>query len=291
MPLFSIIIPAYNAVATIAETLESIRIQRFQDFEVIVVDDGSTDETGVVVQNYEEVQYVFQPNQGPGSARNNGASYARGKFLIFLDADDVMFPWGLELYEKEVRGAGKVSLFGGQIFPFNTNADLDGCQETPIQVMHTGNYFEAAGKGIFVGSCMMGVDRNVFLRSGGFSTNEYVGEDHDLVYRIGTEPGFFFIDRPYIVGYRNVASSLSRNPLKAFNGLEFLYKQYKSGNYKLSSKDNTGFQYIFAQHARANSLALKKNGHFKQAFWLYKKTFNCNISFLKLKYLIGFWIY
>lgn len=291
MPLFSIIIPAYNVAATIAETLESIRTQRFRDFEVIVVDDGSTDETGVVVQNYEEVRYLFQQNQGPGSARNNGARYAKGKFLIFLDADDVMFPWGLELYEKEIQNAGNVSLFGGQIFPFDTNEDLDECEETSIRVMHMANYFEAARKGIFVGSCMMGVDRNVFLRSGGFNTNEFVGEDHDLVYRIGTEAGFFFIDRPYIVGYRNVASSLSRNPLKAFHGLEFLYKQYKSGKYKLSSKSNAGFQYVFAQHARANSLALKKNGHFKQAFWLYKKTFNWNTSFLKLKYLIGFWIY
>lgn len=97
MPRVSVIIPAYNAAATIAGTVDSVLAQTFQDFEIICVDDGSTDATLAIVQQYgSRVRLIEQPNSGPAAARNNGARHSSGEYLAFLDADDVWMPAFLE---------------------------------------------------------------------------------------------------------------------------------------------------------------------------------------------------
>lgn len=89
---FSVIIPTYNREKIIADTIDSVLAQDFQDFEVIVVDDGSTDDTGNVVKNISDqrVRYFHKINEERSVARNFGAKQAKGKFLIFLDSDDRM---------------------------------------------------------------------------------------------------------------------------------------------------------------------------------------------------------
>ena len=97
MPRVSVIIPAYNAVATIAGTLDSVLAQTFQDFEIICVDDGSTDGTLPIIKQYgARVRLIEQTNSGPAAARNNGARNSSGEYLAFLDADDVWMPQFLE---------------------------------------------------------------------------------------------------------------------------------------------------------------------------------------------------
>lgn len=96
MPSFSIVIPTYNRAALITATLDSVLAQQHDDFEVIVVDDGSTDETGEVVRrNYaedERVRYIRQANAERGAARNRGLKEARAAYVVFFDSDDVMRP-------------------------------------------------------------------------------------------------------------------------------------------------------------------------------------------------------
>jgi glycosyltransferase involved in cell wall biosynthesis len=96
MPRVSVIIPAYNAERYIGATLASVREQDFGDYEVIVVDDGSTDETRAIVNSVEGVVLVSQPNSGPAAARQRGLSLARGQYIAFLDADDVWDPHMLD---------------------------------------------------------------------------------------------------------------------------------------------------------------------------------------------------
>ena len=97
MPRVSVIIPAYNAAATIAGTVDSVIAQTFQDFEIICVDDGSTDATLAIVRRYgDRVRLIEQANAGPAAARNNGARHSSGEYLAFLDADDVWAPQFLE---------------------------------------------------------------------------------------------------------------------------------------------------------------------------------------------------
>jgi glycosyltransferase involved in cell wall biosynthesis len=96
-PKISVIIPTYNNAALLSETLDGVYRQTFQDIEVIVVDDGSTDDTASKVQSYgRSIRYVTQPNQGPAAARNQGASLARGEFIAFCDHDDIWYERHLE---------------------------------------------------------------------------------------------------------------------------------------------------------------------------------------------------
>ncbi|MDH4230865.1 MAG: glycosyltransferase family 2 protein [Nitrospirota bacterium] len=87
-PLVSVIIPAYNSGPYLADALRSVFEQDYQPIEVIVVDDGSTDETASVARSFKDILYTFQANQGPASARNTGIRLAHGDFIAFLDADD-----------------------------------------------------------------------------------------------------------------------------------------------------------------------------------------------------------
>jgi GT2 family glycosyltransferase len=91
-PSVTVIVAVHNAELYIAETLDSIRSQTFRDFEVIVVDDGSTDRTPQVVARYPEVRYIRQSNQGQPVARNVGIKAALGTYVAFLDADDLWLP-------------------------------------------------------------------------------------------------------------------------------------------------------------------------------------------------------
>jgi hypothetical protein len=98
-PAFSIVVPAYNAAATLPATLASIRAQQDPDHEVIVVDDGSADDTGDVAERL-GATLVRQANSGPAAARNNGVRAARGRWLAFVDADD----WLMPSYLVRMRG-------------------------------------------------------------------------------------------------------------------------------------------------------------------------------------------
>lgn len=96
-PTVSVVIPAYNAARTIDAALESVFAQTYHDFEVIVIDDGSTDDTAERAAAWgDAVTFLRQPNAGPGAARNHGIRRARGRLLAFLDADDVWLPAKLE---------------------------------------------------------------------------------------------------------------------------------------------------------------------------------------------------
>lgn len=105
--MISVIIPCYNAEETIIRTLESVDKQTFKDFEVIIIDDGSVDGTKEKVSNYiiEKDNYIFieQENKGVSSARNHGLINARGKYIAFLDADDIYHPIFLESLFKEIE--------------------------------------------------------------------------------------------------------------------------------------------------------------------------------------------
>ncbi len=97
MPRVSVIIPAYNAAATLAGTIDSVLAQTLKDFEIICVDDGSTDATLAIIKEYGDcVRLIEQANSGPAAARNNGARNSSGEYLAFLDADDIWKPQFLE---------------------------------------------------------------------------------------------------------------------------------------------------------------------------------------------------
>lgn len=96
-PLVSVVIPAYNCASYIVQAVESVLAQTYSQWEIIIVDDGSKDDTVSVLQPYSShIRYVYQKNQGVSIARNHGIQLARGEFVAFLDADDYFLPDKLE---------------------------------------------------------------------------------------------------------------------------------------------------------------------------------------------------
>lgn len=102
MPVISVIIPAYNAERYLEKSLESVLNQTYKDFEIIIVNDGSTDATDRIARNFvaeypDVIQYFQQSNRGVGAARNTGIAHAKGQYLAFLDADDRWLPQKLQV--------------------------------------------------------------------------------------------------------------------------------------------------------------------------------------------------
>ncbi len=96
-PLVSVIIPVHNGARYLRAALESVFAQTYRPFEVIVVNDGSVDDSGDIAQSFNDVRYIYQANQGVAAARNNGIEVAGGDFLAFLDQDDLWTPEKLKL--------------------------------------------------------------------------------------------------------------------------------------------------------------------------------------------------
>ena len=100
---FSIIIPVYNRPQEIDELLESLCFQTFKDFEVVVVEDGSTEKCDIVCEKYKDrltLNYYFKPNSGPGPSRNYGAERSQGDYLIILDSDVIVPENYLEIVKE-----------------------------------------------------------------------------------------------------------------------------------------------------------------------------------------------
>lgn len=99
-PLISVIIPVYNGEKFLKDTIESVLDQDYVSFEVIAVDDGSTDRSAPIIKSFEKVQYIYQENQGNASARNRGINEAQGEFISLIDQDDRWVPHKLSTNVK-----------------------------------------------------------------------------------------------------------------------------------------------------------------------------------------------
>ncbi len=98
--LVSIIIPVYNGEKFLKEAVESVYAQTYKHFEIVVVDDGSTDGTVELVKSYPDIQLIEQEHKGVAAARNNGLSHARGEYIAFIDCDDI---WNPDKIEKQIN--------------------------------------------------------------------------------------------------------------------------------------------------------------------------------------------
>lgn len=117
-PSLSVIIPVYNAERTLRTAIDSVIMQRCDDVEIVVVDDGSTDGSWEIIESYgDQIVALRQENAGANVARNHGARVSRGQFLKFLDADDFLFPESLRKQIEHAEGLPERSLsFGGDIY-------------------------------------------------------------------------------------------------------------------------------------------------------------------------------
>jgi len=213
-PKISVVIPAYNASAWVAEAIESVLAQTVPPHEIIAVDDGSTDDTRDVLAKYgDRVKVVTQQNQGVAAARNHAARVSSGDWIAYLDADDVWHPRKLELQAEAIRQRPDVGLLGtraGDVHGVGTSVEREP-RLAPLE------WTELAVKNHFTASSVM-VRRELLELVGGFDTELHGPEDYDLWLRVTEMTRSALLDTE-LVGYREVPGSLGRRARSMEHGL------------------------------------------------------------------------
>jgi glycosyltransferase involved in cell wall biosynthesis len=289
MPKFSVIIATYNRANYIAATLESLKAQEFRDFEVIVVDDGSTDNTLELLKPHSAWLKIFrEQNRGPGKARNLAVSQATGEYLAFLDSDDIWFPWTLSTFAEVTEQHGNPDLIAAKLRVFFEDKELAVVKREPLRVESFPDYYASSHKRYFVGACMMVVRREKFENLGGFSERRMYAEDCDLALRFGVVKGFVQIIAPVTFGYRQHANNASKDWGMINKGTVNLVQQERAGNYPGGLARKCERLRLITLHTRPFSVACLENGYQKFGWMLYWATAGWHVRISRWKYLFGF---
>ncbi len=228
MPFFSIVIPVYNKEKFVAKTLKSVLAQTFTDFEIVIINDGSTDESETIIFDFKDarIRYFSKPNEGVAIARNFGIEKAVSEYICFLDADDYWYPNFLEIIHQYIQKFPDEKVFASAIeietkkrtFPANYSFDKKGDFEIV-------NFFDASKKESAIWTSSVCIHREVFDKSGIFDTKLKVSEDTDLWIRIGLQYKVVFI-WTILARYVFDEKSISRNRNYIFE--DAFFKKYAS---------------------------------------------------------------
>ena len=208
-PLVSVIIPNYNYASYVREAIDSVLAQDYPSVEVIVVDDGSSDDSRAVIESYgDKVRAIFQQNQGVCATRNNGVKVSRGEFVAFLDADDAWMPSKISRQMERfanpdvglvhvgvshIDGAGKV-----------IREDVEGKEgRVASDLLLLKPVILGGGSGVVI-------RRHIFDAVGGFDTRLSTSADWELYYRIATRCEVAFVPEA-LVRYRVHGSNMHNN--------------------------------------------------------------------------------
>lgn len=202
MPTVSVICPAYNAAAFIEPTLQSVFGQTYQDFDFIVVDDGSTDNTRQILEKYaDKIRYVYKENGGQSSARNVGIKLAQGKYIALIDHDDLWLENKLELQVREIETSRDIDMVTCGCIFFRDDRDLN--VEIPkINSLNRKQLINQLLVGNTLGSCSkILIRRECFDSVGLFDESLRMAEDWDLYLRIAQTRTIRCVEQP-LVKYR-----------------------------------------------------------------------------------------
>lgn len=210
-PTVSVVIPAYNAAWCVAKAIDSVLAQDYCDFELIVVDDGSTDDTAAVLAAYgDAIRVIRKPNGGLSSARNAGIAAARGEFIAFLDADDWWLPGKLRLQMSSMRqnaNIGFSSTTARVVDPDGNLVNIWACAhwDGPFLTHLFGSNADVAGSGSAVIA-----RRSLFDQVGGFDETLRSLEDIDMWMRLAAVSEYACMEEPLTVILKR-PDSMSRN--------------------------------------------------------------------------------
>jgi glycosyltransferase involved in cell wall biosynthesis len=282
-PLFSVIIPVLNRANLIGEALESVFAQDFTDYEIVVVDDGSTDDTVDVLKRSESRLMICQSHgAGPGIARNLGAKTARGKYLAFLDSDDLWFPWTLAAYARVLAVDPDATFIAGSGVQLGCVPDFDWSdfKATSYECLF------ATGD-IVVPTPAVAFSRSRFVQLGGFR-NLLVCEDMDLWLRAGCLGGFVRVVNPPLFAQREHVAQVTKGLDRSLNGLRFVMNEELAGTYAGGQRFSRVRARRIARAARSLSLRCLAAGHSRDAWSLYCAALWMNLRLHRWRYLLGF---
>ena len=287
--LFSIVIPTFNRVALLARTLESVWAQRFPDFEVIVVDDGSTDGTLEYLKSLgQRVQVLQQGNRGPGAARNLGVKSAKGNYIAFLDSDDVWFAWTLETYAALITQHGSPAFMAGKPFRFQREELLAGVSADAVSSEWFSDYFASGNEWRWWGVSSFVIRADALRAAGGFAETNMNGEDGDLALKLGVASGFVQVTAPFTFGYLDHSGNVTADLSKSLAGVWHKVRAEQSGSYPGGAARARERRAIITRHVRPIALGCVRDGGTADGWRLYRATFGWHLRQRRLKFLTGF---
>ena len=226
MPFFTVIIPVYNKEEFIENTIKSVLQQSFSDFELILVNDGSTDNSEVQIQQFSDNRITFytKENGGASSARNFGLEKAKAKFITFLDADDYWYPDFLHEMASSIEEFPNHKIFSAAIevendkVVFPSQYSIKKSSEREIV-----DYFVASMKTTIICTSCAVFEKSVFEKVGHFDTEIKSGQDTDMWIRMGLEFPVVFSWK-ILARYVYDPNSLSRN--KEYSNKNFNFDKF-----------------------------------------------------------------
>ena len=233
MPYFSIVIPVFNKEKFVATTLKSVLAQTYIDFEIIIVNDGSTDTSEAIIKNFKDnrIRYFFKENQGVAIARNFGIDKATGDYICFLDADDYWLPTFLETMNLYIQKLPEQKVFACAIEVETKNktfaAQYSIEKKSDYEVL---DFFDASQKECALWTSSVAIHKSVFETVGSFDTNIKKGEDTELWIRIGLQFSIVFIWK-VLAKYVYDKNSISRN-------LNYFFEPYTFDKYAMAEQQN-----------------------------------------------------
>ena len=236
--MISVIIPLYNKEPIIEKSLRSVLSQDYDNFEVVVVNDGSTDRSAEIVKSIDDprIRLIEQENGGPSKARNTGVKNAKGEWIVFLDADDELLPGALKYYATLIQTHNTNDFFACPYYCFN------GVKRQLCYSYHEGNLrnpFKASFKGKFLPRTGAFVCKTDLLKTNLFNEKIRRFEDLEMLYRIYHIAKIYLGEKPVmVVNQQFIAASIGRTDIQEdflghldFEGKNFwermcLYKLY-----------------------------------------------------------------
>lgn len=179
-PLVSVIIPCYNLGKYLADAIQSVHSQTYQYFELIVVDDGSVDNTKTVCLNYPKVKYVYQENTGVSAARNTGIKHAKGDYVVFLDADDWLMDQALEINLNFLKSDVNAAFVSGGYELYYEPEDKTWTIQQEVTEKHYCKLLESN----FIGMHATVMYRSWVFEKFAYNTSLHYCEDYDLYLQI-----------------------------------------------------------------------------------------------------------
>jgi len=209
-PLISIIVPTYNRGSFISECIESVLNQSYTDWEMIIIDDGSTDSTKEIINTYlsePRIQYHYQENKGQSSARKKAIYLAKGKYLAFLDSDNIWLNQRLEFGLKAIQRNENIDLTYGDIIEIDENST-----EVPMVNMKrfSGKVSSQLVKDNFITMNTVLVKKSVVIKVKAFREEIKRADDYDMWLRLSAEHNFLYIPK-VMVKYRVMDDQISSN--------------------------------------------------------------------------------
>ncbi len=205
--MFSVIIPLYNKESTIKSTLTSVLSQTFSDFEIIIINDGSTDNSLLEVKKIKskKIKIFHQENQGPSAARNLGVKKSQFEFLAFLDADDAWDKNYLKTLKELITSYSTAKIFACATVLEYAKTQIRNPKKKSVGLIENLFFYEARGEG-FVHMSNFCTSRKTFSTYNGFNEKINLYEDRELIYQIALKSTIAFSPKSYAVYNKNYSS-------------------------------------------------------------------------------------